>query len=133
MLDLPAGVRAGVAVRGAIGRDIVFGAAVHQPLELFHGNRAQPVLLALAADAHLDPMHHGSIEGEAFRVGRPVGEHIRSRAHHAAADVETNRIHRDGATLDIGEDDAADRNAVAHMGVGSWSPRAGHPGSAWHS
>ena len=101
---------------GAVLLDVVLGAAANELLELLLRELAELDALAAGAEAHA--LGDLAVELElAIRRGEFGGD-VAPRAHHAAADVEAHRAHRDRALRAIGEDHASDRDAVAVVHVG---------------
>ena len=101
----------------SVALGVVLGAASHDAFELARADAAQARDARLAL-AHGQASHHLAVEGEPAARCRRVDGDVGAQGHHAAADVEANRPQRDRAAVGVGEDGAADGDAVAVVDVG---------------
>ena len=127
--DLPIVVDGDALTLGAIAGDaravlggVVLGASPDDVLQLGAGEPT--VEQRSAARTERDAFEHFLVKGELPIGCRALPGDVALGADHAATNVEADRAHREGAAVAVGQDDAADRHAVAEVGVGGDADQA---------
>ncbi len=109
-------LRVAAVERRPVLLDVILRAPAHEVLKLLV--RQPPELLTLPPEPHVHPRHHRAVKLQPPLRRRRLRLHPRPRRHHPAADVVAHRPHGDRAVLRVGDEDAADGDAVAVVRVG---------------